>query len=90
MSQDRYEKAILFFEKTLELNPRMITAWTNKSSCLARLGRYEEAIGCCDKGLELDPRNIFSWNNKGWSLQENGSLRRGHRNGSLRRGHPVF
>ncbi|HYA33723.1 MAG TPA: tetratricopeptide repeat protein, partial [Candidatus Bathyarchaeia archaeon] len=68
----RYDEAIACYDKALELDPRLVSAWTGKGVSLYHLGHYEEAIACYDKALELDPRYTKAWGNKGVSLRHLG------------------
>ena len=58
-----YGKAIVFFDKVLEMNPGHIEAMNSKGISLYRLGEYNEARNCFDKVLEIDPGNIVALNN---------------------------
>ncbi|MGZ4864516.1 MAG: tetratricopeptide repeat protein [Halobacteriota archaeon] len=64
-----YEKAIVYCDKILEIDPHYADAWNNKGISLHKLSRYEEAIACYDKALELDPNNENVLNNKQESLR---------------------
>ncbi|MBW9223743.1 tetratricopeptide repeat protein [Methanothermococcus sp. SCGC AD-155-E23] len=70
--QGRYEEALEYFDKVLEINPNCADAWSRKGLTLARLGRYEEAIRCFDKSLSI--RNDFEiiWAKKKveWKIEE--------------------
>jgi len=66
----KYEEAIEYNDKILELNPKDEKAWLNKGFYLANLGRYEEAIECLDEVLKIDPNYTGAWSNKGVALQK--------------------
>ncbi len=61
----RYEKAIWFYDKALELNSGYSLAWYNKGDAYFNLGNPDKAIECYDRTLELDPNDVETWNNKG-------------------------
>lgn len=65
IKQGNFEIAIQYFDKALEINPRLARAWNNRAGVLGLLGRYEESIKCCDKALELNPKFAEAWHNKG-------------------------
>jgi tetratricopeptide (TPR) repeat protein len=54
-SLDYNKKALLAFEKALELNPNNFLAWLNKGISQGNLGRYEDALSAFDEGSKLIP-----------------------------------
>ena len=65
ISNGRYEEAIKYYDKILEIDPEDQKALLNKGSVLKNLERYEEAIKYYDKILEIDPNNVKALANKG-------------------------
>ncbi len=63
-----YEKAIVYNNKALEIDPNFIKALVNKGVALDNLKRYDEAIQLYDKVLKIDPNDINTLNNKGVTL----------------------
>ncbi|MCZ7383365.1 MAG: tetratricopeptide repeat protein [Candidatus Methanoperedens sp.] len=59
------EEGIIFFDKSIELDPYFASAWSNKGAAFFDLGKNEEAIECIDKAIELNPYSAQAWNNKG-------------------------
>ena len=55
LTRGKYEEAVEYFEKALEINPRFAVAWNNKGVSLSHLDKNEEAITCFDKALEINP-----------------------------------
>lgn len=51
----RYQKAIPFYESAIELNPDFEAAHNNLGICHLELGNLEQALLRFDKALELDP-----------------------------------
>jgi len=51
------KKAIVYFEKALELNPNDIETLTLKTNTHLSLQQKDEAIDCCKKIIELDSKN---------------------------------
>ena len=49
----RYEEAIGYYNKSLEIDSRNANVWNNKGNALSKLGRSVEAIECYDKALTL-------------------------------------
>jgi len=71
----RYEEAIRYFDKALEIDPRNETVLNNKGISLASLGRYEESIRCFDKALKIDPNNVAAMYGKSIGLDNLGRNR---------------
>jgi tetratricopeptide (TPR) repeat protein len=61
----KYEEAITWLDKALEIDPRSIAAVYNKGLALSLLGKYEEAITLYDKVLEIEPDEVRALFNKG-------------------------
>jgi Flp pilus assembly protein TadD len=55
-------------DKILAINPKNITALTNKGISLNYLGNHTGAILYYDKTLAIDPKNVRALNDKGISL----------------------
>ena len=60
----KYEEAITWFDKTLEINPHFVNAMYNKADALGELGKYEEALVWTDKALTLNPVTHNNSNSK--------------------------
>lgn len=52
-----YQKAIIAWDKTLELAPGTAIAYSNKGTALRILGRYDEAAEAYNMALKLQPDN---------------------------------
>ncbi len=50
---NKYEEAIICYDKLTEQDPKVAKFWYKKGSCLGVLGRSEEAIKCYDNFLEI-------------------------------------
>jgi len=68
LNQSKYEDAISYCDKALEIDPNNIDALNNKAMALSDLGRYEEAISSYDRALEIDPNDGNALHNKGIAL----------------------
>ena len=66
-SQD-YDKAVSYFDKVLEIDPKNIDALNNKGVVLGSSQQYDKAVSYFDQVLEIDPKNIDALNNKGAAL----------------------
>jgi len=49
----KYDEAIKFFDKVLEINPNFSEAWYGKAIALEKLGKIPEAIECYNRALDL-------------------------------------
>ena len=56
-SLGKYEKAIVFYEKSLETEPNDETALCNKGESLFKLKKFSEAQNVIKKVLELNPND---------------------------------
>lgn len=71
----RYEEALPYFNRALELSPRFCLAYINKGIALKNLGKLDEAIECYDKVInELNPEYKKAWHNKAVALQKKGKI----------------
>ena len=71
----RYEEAVTYFDKVLEINPDFAYALNGKVNgikwsllvkglALIALGRSDEALTYFDNLLEISPKNLLALNNK--------------------------
>jgi len=67
-SLNRFEEAMICFDRILEINPKSEKAWYGKGLALTNFGRLEEAIVCYDTAIEINPKYEDAWNNKGAAL----------------------
>jgi|GEM_PF-2018428 len=61
----RYEEALLDYDKAIELDPDVATAYNNRGSVKNKLQRYEDALLDYDKAIDLDPTLASAYNNRG-------------------------
>ncbi|MDI6917773.1 MAG: GTP-binding protein [Thermoplasmatales archaeon] len=60
----KYDDAILYFNKALELNKRYKEAYEKKGDALLTLGRTDEALNCFTVATNLDPDYVEAWEKK--------------------------
>jgi tetratricopeptide (TPR) repeat protein len=71
-SLGRYEEAIEYFDRAIELDPNNAKAWDNKGSALYGLGRYEKAFEHYVRALQISPNYASAWGNIGITLSSLG------------------
>jgi len=60
----KYDDAIMYFNKVLELNKRYKAAYKEKGDALLTLGRTDEALNCFTIATNLDPDYVEAWEKK--------------------------
>ena len=60
-----YDKAKVFYETALKIDPNDSVAWSHIGNMFAFEGKQEEAMKAYNRALEIDPKNAEAWNNKG-------------------------
>ncbi len=61
----KYEEALVFFEKAIELNSNFKNAYDGKAAVLNAVGQYREAIRYYNKVISLDPNFKNAYYGKG-------------------------
>lgn len=51
----KYDDALKFYNKAIEINQNYGEAYNNKGSCLRELKRFDEALSCCNKAIKIIP-----------------------------------
>lgn len=67
--------AMLNFNKAIELNPKLDTAWNNRANLLMRLERNQDAIADLQQALSISPSSFEAHNNLGNALSRLGRYR---------------
>lgn len=89
---ERWNEAVFWYRRTLELDPQNTDARTDLATCYYNQDRYEEAIGEYNRALELEPDKPQAL--YGLALtrlrgqQDRAGARRAYE--QLRRSHPEF
>ncbi|MGD0941468.1 MAG: tetratricopeptide repeat protein [Terracidiphilus sp.] len=68
----RFEDAIPYYQRSLELNPQYNTIHNNLGRALFAVGRLDEAIQQFERGLEIYPDSTELYNNLGRALAQEG------------------
>jgi tetratricopeptide (TPR) repeat protein len=62
--EGKFEEALKYFEKEIQLNPNNAEAWSGKSSAQHSIGRTDEAMDSANKSIKLDSSIKDGWNDK--------------------------
>lgn len=68
----RYQEAIPYAEKAIEIAPHSGMGYVNKGVALLRLGNPEQATALFRKATQVEPENVIAWNNLAVMLAERG------------------
>jgi len=63
--EGQYDRAIAYFNKAIELNPRYSDAYNNRGFAYYEKGQYDKAISDYNKAIELNPKFAMAYNNRG-------------------------
>jgi tetratricopeptide (TPR) repeat protein len=68
-----YTGAIVYFDKALAIDPKLMAPLGNTGLALGALGNYTGAILYYDKVLAIDPRDVHALTDKGVALHDLGN-----------------
>lgn len=69
-NRKKYQEAIVWYKKSLEVNPEFIPAWFFMANAVYETGDKLTAIDCYKKVTALDPSNFWAYNNAGSIYEE--------------------
>ncbi|MFH0775119.1 MAG: tetratricopeptide repeat protein [bacterium] len=67
-----YDNAIYYYNKAIELNPRLAEAYYNRGNAYTNKGLYDQAISDFTKALEINPRDAKAYYNRGNAYDKKG------------------
>jgi tetratricopeptide (TPR) repeat protein len=70
--KEKYEDALHFVDRLLDLVPYSVDAWQRKGLILNNLFKHEDALACFDKALSINPVDPELLCNKGITLDDLG------------------
>jgi hypothetical protein len=68
--QGRYDEAVVFYDRSLLLNPQLDAAWFNKGNALYMQGNYDKALQAFDRTIEINPQDANAWICRGLTLKK--------------------
>lgn len=66
--EEKFEQALEYFNKSIELNKKNKKAWKYKAYVLNYLNRYAEVVTAWDEYVKIDPKSSAVWVNRGIAL----------------------
>lgn len=60
-----HDRALAYFDKAIEINPKNDFAWGDRGLMLDKQGKRNDALESFSKALEINPSNSITWHNKG-------------------------
>jgi predicted O-linked N-acetylglucosamine transferase (SPINDLY family) len=67
---NRFDEALMCYEKSISINPSFVEAFNNKGNLLKEMNRFDEALMCYEKSISINPSFVEAFNNKGNLLKE--------------------
>ena len=63
--EGQYDRAIAYFNKAIEINPKYADAYNNRGLAYDYKGQYDKAIADYNKAIEINPRDAEAYRNRG-------------------------
>lgn len=67
-SDNRFDEALIYYNKSLDLNNSNPFCLERKANCLLFIKRYSEAVNAIEKYIAVDPTNSSAWGAKAANL----------------------
>jgi tetratricopeptide (TPR) repeat protein len=64
MNKEEYDTALVYFNRTLEINPKMGLTYNNRGFLKYKMGNNQEALKDVNTSLKLDKTNSFAYKNR--------------------------
>jgi tetratricopeptide (TPR) repeat protein len=68
----RYERALVYLDEAIRIDPDFFEAWYSRGYSLAMLNDYEEALKSYDKAVEIKANDTDAWFSRGYVLNKIG------------------
>jgi tetratricopeptide (TPR) repeat protein/uncharacterized RDD family membrane protein YckC len=69
-NQGQYDQAIAYFDKAIEINPKLVLAYNNRGIAYKEKGQFDQAISDYNKALEINPGYAPAYINRGVAYAE--------------------
>ena len=73
----QYDRAIGYYNKVIEINPRFTEAYKRRAGIYVIKGKYDKAISDCNKAIEINPRYTEAYNYRGLAYAYKGQYDKG-------------
>jgi tetratricopeptide (TPR) repeat protein len=70
VEKGQHDRAIAYFNKAIEINPKLAGAYYNRGYVYDEKGQYDTAISDYNKAIEIDPKYAEAYNNRGFAYHE--------------------
>ena len=75
LDERRYEKALKYFNRLVEVDYNNKDFWIVKGFCHVHLGDFQGSLECFDRAISIDPMDSICWLNKGNALASLGRFK---------------
>ena len=65
VNKKNFDKAIINYKKSIEINPDYAEGHNNLGSALYKLGKFNDAIDSCQRAIKIKPSFTEAYNNLG-------------------------
>ena len=73
-NQKNFDKAVINYKKSIEINPDYAEGHNNLGSALYKLGKFNEAIDSYQRAIKIKPNFTEAYNNLGLSFEDLGKF----------------
>jgi eukaryotic-like serine/threonine-protein kinase len=70
IDQEKYEEAIVAFDRAIKVQPNFTQAWTNKGFAQGKLGKSLDKFASCAQATNVAPDFAEAWNCRGLARQD--------------------
>ena len=73
-NQKNFDKAVINYKKSIEINPDYAEGHNNLGSALYKLRKFNEAIDSCQRAIKIKPNFTEAYNNLGLAFEDLGKF----------------
>ena len=78
LAQEKYEAALSYIERTLDVDPFYVEAWNWSSEAYCGIMQFDKAVESCDYALAVEPQDERALQLKAWALMQQGNSEEAH------------